>query len=88
VIAVEDDLLIAMIIAGFGLSGAYFRAVFVSWRENQVAERKREISLRHQHAHGLCRDENEITGSSTVQIEKRADRVPKVQPEQWRMCDG
>lgn len=80
----EDDLLIATIIAGFGLCGAYFRAVFVSWRRNQAAELKREIGLRHQHAHRLCCDENEITGSSAVQIEKRVDRVPKVQPEQWK----
>jgi hypothetical protein len=81
-IAVADYLLFAMIIAGFGLSSAYFRAVFVSWRRNQAAERKREISLRELHAHRVCRDENEVPGSSTVQIEKRIDRVPKAQPEQ------
>ena len=79
-----DDLLIAMIIAGFGLSGAYFRAVFVSWRRNQAAERKWEISLRELYAHRLSRDENEVTGSSTVQMEKRVDRVLKVQLEQWK----
>lgn len=71
-----DDLLIAMIIAGFGLSGAYFRAVFISWRRDQAAERKRGISLRELHAQRLCRDKNEVTASSTVQIEKRVDRVP------------
>ena len=79
-----DELLIAMIIAGFGLSGAYFRAVFVSWRRNQAAERKRELSLRELHAHRLGRDKNEVPGSSTVEIEKREDRVPKAQPEQWK----
>jgi hypothetical protein len=79
-----DDLLIAMIIAGFGFSGAYFRAAFVSWRRNQGAERKREISLRELHAHRLARDNNEVPGSSTVEIEKRVDRVPKAQPEQWK----
>jgi hypothetical protein len=83
-IAMADNLLIAMIIAGFGLSGAYFRAVFVSWRRMQAAERKREISLRESHAHRLCRDENEVTGSNTVQMEKRVDRVPKVQLEQGK----
>jgi hypothetical protein len=82
--SMADDLLVAMIIAGFGLCGAYFRAVFVSWRKNQAAERNREISLRELYAHRLCRDENEVTGSSTVQIEKRVDRVPKVIPEQWK----
>ena len=68
-----DDLLIAMIIAGFGLSGAYFRAVFVSWRRNQAAEQEREISLRELHAHRLYRDENDVPGSSTVQAEKNVD---------------
>jgi hypothetical protein len=72
-IAMADDLLIAMIIAGFGLSGAYFRAVFVSWRRNQAAERKREISLRELYAHRLCSDENDVPGSSTVQAEKNVD---------------
>jgi hypothetical protein len=80
-IAMADDLLIAMIIAGFGLSGAYLRAVFVSWRRNQAAERKREISLRELYAHRLYGDEDEVTGSSAVQIGKRVDRVPKVMPE-------
>jgi hypothetical protein len=72
-IAMADDLLIAMIIAGFGLSGAYFRAIFVSWRRNQAAERKREISLRELYAHRLCRDENDVPGSSTIQAEKSVD---------------
>jgi hypothetical protein len=67
--AMADDLLIAMIIAGFGLSGAYFRAVFVSWRRNQAAEWKREISLRELYGRGLCRNANEVAGSSTVQAE-------------------
>jgi hypothetical protein len=83
-IAMAEDLLVAMIIAGFGLSGAYFRAVFVSWRRNQAAERKRELSLSELHAHRLSRDKNEVPGSSTVEIEKRVDRVPEAQPEQWK----
>jgi hypothetical protein len=69
-IAMADDLLIAMIIAGFGLSGAYFRAVFVSWRRNQAAKRKREISVGELHSKRLCRDENDAPGSSLVRVEK------------------
>jgi hypothetical protein len=72
-IAMADYLLVAMIIAGFGLCGVYFRGVFVSWRRNQAAERAREISLRELNAHRLCRDENEVPGSSTVQVEKSVD---------------
>jgi hypothetical protein len=83
-IAMADDLLIAMIIAGFGLSGAYFRAAFVSWRRSQAAERKREISVQELHAPRLGRDKDEVPGSSTVEIEERVDSVPKVQPEQWK----
>jgi hypothetical protein len=79
----EDDLLIAMIIAGFGFSGAYFRAVFVSWRRNQAAEQHLQISLRESHAHRLCGNEKEAAGSSTVQVERRVARVPRVLPEQW-----
>jgi hypothetical protein len=51
-----DDILIAMIIAGFGVSGAYFRAVFVTWRRHQAAERKKAISLRELHADSLRHD--------------------------------
>jgi hypothetical protein len=54
-----DDLLVAIIIAGFGLSGVYFRAAYVSWRRNQAAERKREVSLRELHSNRLWRDEND-----------------------------
>jgi hypothetical protein len=62
--AMADDLLVAMIIAGFGLSGIYFRTIFVSWRRNQAAERKKEISLRELYAPRLRRDDNEGPGSS------------------------
>jgi hypothetical protein len=72
-IAMAEHLLIAMIIAGFGLSGAYLRAVFVLRRRYRAAERKREIGLRELHCHGLCRDEKNIPRSSTVQTEKRVD---------------
>ncbi len=45
-----DDLLIALIIAGFGFSGAYFRAEYLSWRRCRASERKRETSFRELHA--------------------------------------
>lgn len=40
-----DDLLIAIIIAGIGLSGAYFRAEYVSWRRYKAAIRRKDVSL-------------------------------------------
>ncbi len=69
----SDYLLIALIVAGFGLSGVYFGAGYVSWRRYQAAERKKELSLRELHANRL-RDENDVPGSSTVQV---VDRVPE-----------
>jgi|HubBroStandDraft_1064217.scaffolds.fasta_scaffold07359_5 hypothetical protein len=54
-----DDLLLAIIIAGFGLSGVYFRAAYVSWRRNQAAEREREVRERELHSNRLWRDEDD-----------------------------
>jgi len=53
----SDDLLMALIIAGFGLSGVYFGSGYISWRRYQAAERQRELSLRELHANRL-RNEN------------------------------
>jgi hypothetical protein len=52
-IAMTDDLLIAMIIAGFGLSMAYLRAEFVSRRGRKVKERKKAIVQRELHPNRL-----------------------------------
>ena len=68
-----DDLLIAMIIAGLGLSGVYFRTAFAERRRYQSAERRREHRLQELDAARLQRDKSAIPGSSTVQVEKRVD---------------
>jgi len=44
-----DDLLIAILIAGLGLSGAYLRAEFFSHRRFKAAERRKELALRELH---------------------------------------
>jgi hypothetical protein len=49
-----DDLLIAMIIAGFGLVGAYFRAEYVSWHRYKAAERRKLFSPRELYANHVC----------------------------------
>jgi hypothetical protein len=41
-----DDLMIAIIIGGIGLTGAYLRAEFISWRRSNAAERKKKADLR------------------------------------------
>jgi hypothetical protein len=41
-----DDLMIAIIIGGIGLTGAYLRAEFISWRRSNAAERRKKPGLR------------------------------------------
>jgi hypothetical protein len=48
-----DDLLIAMIIAGIGLSGAYLRAELVLRRRTKAAEQRDDLSRRELHANRL-----------------------------------
>ena len=45
-----DVLLIAVIVGGIGLSVAYVRAEYRSWREQGAAQRRREAALRDLHA--------------------------------------
>ena len=39
-----DDLLIAIIIGGIGLTGAYFRAEYLLWRRDKAAERRKKAN--------------------------------------------
>jgi hypothetical protein len=48
-----DDLLIAIIIAGLGLSGACLKAEFLSWRRHNAAQRNQQANLRAWHTK-LC----------------------------------
>ena len=41
-----DDLMIAIIIGGIGLTGAYLRAEFMSWRRGNAAERGKKAGRR------------------------------------------
>jgi hypothetical protein len=41
-----DDLMIAIIIGGIGLTAAYLRAEFMSWRSGNAAERRKKAGLR------------------------------------------
>jgi hypothetical protein len=41
-----DDLLIAILVAGIGLSGAYLRAELLAHRRFKAAERRKELALR------------------------------------------
>jgi hypothetical protein len=39
-----DDLMIAIIIGGIGLTGAYFRAEYLLWRRYKAAERQKKAN--------------------------------------------
>ena len=39
-----DDLLIAIIIGGIGLTGAHFRAEYLLWRRDKAAERQKKAN--------------------------------------------
>jgi len=64
-----DDFLIALIIGGIGLTAAYFRAEYVSWRRYKAAKRRQNLSLRELHVNRL-RLEKDVPVRGTVQLEK------------------
>ncbi len=41
-----DEFLTAIIFAGIGLSAAYFRAEYVTWRRHMAAARRKAVRLR------------------------------------------
>jgi hypothetical protein len=48
-----DDVLLVMVLGGFGVAVAYVRAEYVHWREQGASERRRESALRDLHAERL-----------------------------------
>ena len=48
-----DVVLIAVIVGGIALSGAYVRAEYRGWREHGAAQRRREAAVRQLHAESL-----------------------------------
>jgi len=48
-----DVVLIAVIVGGLALSGAYVRAEYLGWREHGAAQRRRDAALRARHAASL-----------------------------------
>lgn len=40
-----EDLLVAIIVGGIGLSGAHFRAEYLLWRKHKAAEQRYKASL-------------------------------------------
>ena len=48
-----DFVLIAVIVGGLALSGAYVRAEYLGWRDHGAAQRRRDAALRERHAASL-----------------------------------
>jgi hypothetical protein len=48
-----DFVLIALIVGGIALSGAYVREEYLAWRAHGAAQRRREATLRELHAASL-----------------------------------
>jgi hypothetical protein len=62
-----DDLLLAMIIAGMALSGAYLRAQYATRRSNLTAERRNALELRKLYGrHSSTRDPTQGTEGRVV----------------------
>jgi hypothetical protein len=77
-----DDLLIAIIIAGLGLSGAYLKAEYLSWRRYNAAQRKQQASLRAWHINRLRRAENDASMRDTSGSLRDAFTVPPMNKAQ------
>jgi hypothetical protein len=58
-----DVVLIAVIVGGLALSGAYVRAEYLAWREHGAAQRRREAALRKLHAASLSEQRDALLPS-------------------------
>jgi len=79
-----DDLLMAIIIAGIGLSGAYLRAEHMSWRRENDAERKRLAGLRERHFKRLLGKDPE----GNLQLTDPPTRKPATQASPAKFCSA
>lgn len=68
-----DVLLIAVIVGGIGLSAAYVRAEYRSWREQGATQRRREAALRELHAARLSEQNDPQMLPSLVQMQGFGD---------------
>lgn len=68
-----DLVLIAIIVGGAGLSAAYVRAEYRSWREQGAALRRREATLRSLHAASLSAQRDGLMLPSVMQLQGFGD---------------
>lgn len=58
-----DIVLIALVVGGIALSGAYVRAEYLAWREHGAMQRRRETALRERHAASLSEQRDALLPS-------------------------
>jgi hypothetical protein len=58
-----DVVLIAVIVGGIALSGAYVRAEYLGWRKHGAAQLRREAALRQLHAESLSEQRDALLPS-------------------------
>jgi len=80
-----DDLLIAIIIAGIGLSGACLGVQYCEWRKYRDAEKRQAASCREMHAHRMGLQERDICaprgGAQQTNVDAKSRRLQKLSPE-------
>lgn len=70
---VFDLVLIAIIVGGVGLSAAYVRAEYRSWREQGASMRRREAAIRSLHAARLAEQRDGLMLPSVLQLQGFGD---------------
>jgi hypothetical protein len=73
-----DDLLIAIIMAGLGLSGAYLRAELVLHRKTTALQRARELVQREVHAKRVRLGPNKVPTQPVPSIQANAFPLVRV----------
>ena len=69
-----DTLLIAIIMAGIGLAGAYLKAEYALHMKSKAADRSKELGLQDLHAARVRLEQNGI------QVQVRLTRAPTLPP--------
>jgi hypothetical protein len=72
-----DDLFIAIIIAGIGLSGASLGVKYCEWRKNQDAEKRKAARFKEWYAHHRCLQERDTCASSGSGQQTIVDTIPR-----------
>jgi hypothetical protein len=58
-----DVVLMAVIVGGIGLSGAYVRAEYLGWREHGASQRRREAAVHDRHVASLSEQRDALLPS-------------------------